>query len=192
MNDRFPHAHATTRGPGARRSGPVSRLYRLAIAVLLGWGVLGLLGEGLTGFSEAPVPRQPTLWILTAVAFLGLHDGAEMWLGGRGRLAVTIVGGALIAAAGVSLLGSGQLWDAPLTWLVYAFDLAMAGLVSVANLVSIVLGTPGCELGALSELLARLRGRYDAHAPTLHSCSGGLDGLDRWESRRDDGGTHAS
>lgn len=167
----------------AERTGPISRVYRVMVALLLGWGVVGLVREGIAGFSEAPVPAQPVVWLMTGIALLAIHDAAQMWLAGRGRLAVIVVIVGFATAGTVAVVGGGRIWGPPLTWLVYVVDVAFVGLVAAANLLSVVLGTPGCELGALSELAQRARGSYDPSARTAHSCSGGLNRLDRWETR---------
>lgn len=57
----------------------------------------------------------------------------------------------------------------------------VAGTASTA--LAIVLGTPGCEFGVVTELVARFR-----HIPTQSAdpspCILGLHALDEWEHRR--------
>ena len=57
---------ASTRGtsaqPGVWRTGPIGRLYRLALTVLLGWTAVDLLMDGISGFSMPDTPRQSGFW----------------------------------------------------------------------------------------------------------------------------------
>ncbi|MGH2845503.1 MAG: hypothetical protein ACRDL0_05705, partial [Thermoleophilaceae bacterium] len=55
-------------------------------------------------------------------------------------------------------------------------------MVSVLMLVATVVGTPGCELGVVSDLRFRLRRR--THQAEAMFCVVGLHKLDAWEARR--------
>jgi hypothetical protein len=83
-----------------------------------------------------------------------------------------------------ALAADGSLWAAPVTWLLYGLDLAFAVAIGAAMLVSIVVGTPGCELGAVRELVLRLQGKFDPRQVQAPACGGGLHQLDRWEARQ--------
>jgi hypothetical protein len=167
------------------RTGPVSRSYRLGLAVVLGLSAYSLILAGPGGFSQPDSAEEPGVWILTGFALLAVRDAAATAVGPRwgGRaLAGTL---ALLAVAGAAALAAeGSLWAAPVTWLLYGLDLTFAIVIGAAMLVSIVVGTPGCELGAVRELVLRLQGRFDPGQLQAPACGGGLHQLDRWEARQ--------
>jgi hypothetical protein len=183
-----PTARQEAGGSGATwvwRTGPVSRLYRLGLAVLLGLSAYSLILAGPGGFSQPDSAQDPGVWILTGFALFAVRDAAATVVGppwgGRalgGMLALLAVAGAAALAA------DGSLWAAPFTWLLYGLDLTFAIAIGAAMLVSIVVGTPGCELGAVRELVLRLQGRFDPRQVQAPACGGGLHQLDRWEARQ--------
>jgi hypothetical protein len=170
---------------GMWRTGPVSRIYRLGLAVLLGLSAYSLILAGPGGFSQPASAEEPGVWILTGFALFAVRDSAATVLGprwGRRALAGTV---ALLAGAGIAaLVAEGSLWAAPVTWLLYGLDLTFAIAIGTAMVVSIVVGTPGCELGAVRELVLRLQGRFDPRQVEAHACGAGFHQLDRWEARQ--------
>jgi hypothetical protein len=163
----------------------VSRLYRLGLAVLLGLSAYSLILAGPGGFSQPDSAQEPGVWILTGFALFAVRDAAATVFGprwGRRALAGMVV---LLAGAGIAaLVGPGSLWAAPVTWLLYALDLTFAVAIGTAMVVSILVGTPGCELGAVRELVLRLQGRFDPRQVQAHACGAGFHQLDRWEARQ--------
>ena len=168
----------------AWRTGPVSRSYRLGLAVLLGLSAYSLILAGPGGFSQPDTAQEPGVWILTGFALFAVRDAAAMFgprWGGRALAAMV----ALLAVAGTAALAAdGSLWAAPVTWLLYGLDLTFAVTIGVAMVVSIVVSTPGCELGAVRELVLRLQGRFDPGQVQAHACGAGFHQLDRWEARQ--------
>jgi hypothetical protein len=183
-----PDARQEVRGSGATRVwriGPVSRGYRFGLAVLLGLTAYSLILGGPGGFSQPDTAKEPGVWIVTGFALFAVRDAAATILRSRwgGRAMVGMV--ALLAVAGAAALTvDGSLWAAPFTWLLYGLDLTFAVAIGMAMLVSIVVGTPGCELGAVRELVLRLQGRFDPGQVEAPACGGGLHQLDRWEARQ--------
>ncbi len=175
----------TSGAAGVWRTGPVSRIYRLGLAVLLGLSAYSLILAGPGGFSQPDSAAEPGVWILTGFALFAVRDAAATVLGARwgGRALagmVALLAGAVIAA----LVGQGSLWAAPVTWLLYGLDLTFALAIGTAMVVSILVGTPGCELGAVRELVLRLQGRFDPRQVEAHACGAGFHQLDRWEARQ--------
>jgi hypothetical protein len=78
---------------------------------------------------------------------------------------------------------AGVLWTAPLTTLVYGAVLAGASLTAAALVLSVLLGTPGCDVGALEEAVRRLRGTFDPDDVPVYWCIVGLHRIDAWEAR---------
>jgi L-lactate permease len=62
----------------------------------------------------------------------------------------------VVATAAVALVREGMLWAAPLTTVVYGAVLVGAFVTAAALLLSVFLGTPGCDVGALEEAVQRL------------------------------------
>jgi len=163
----------------------VSRSYRLGLAVLLGLSAYSLILAGHGGFSQPDSAEEPGVWILTGFALFAVRDAAATAFGPRwgGRALAGML--ALLAVAGVAALAAdGSLWAAPVTWLLYGLDLTFAVVIGAAMLVSIVVGTPGCELGAVRELVLRLRGRFDPGQVQAPACGAGFHRVDRWEARQ--------
>jgi hypothetical protein len=175
------------------RTGPVGRLARLVIALLAALSLYSIADQGgPASFRDPSNLTEPITWVLHGamlvvfVLLVGQLAGATVgpsytrrWqLGALIGLAV-----GLAAAAVTARIASGAVWASPLSDLVWGFDAAMLVETIVALLLSIALGTPGCEVGVWPELITRLRGR-DAVAPTRPICVLGLHFVDEWEARR--------
>ena len=171
--------------PRSWRIGPLSRILRIGLTVVLGWGVVSLLMDGIGRFSSPETPRQLDFWILTALVAYGIPDGLSAWFGRRKGRQLTIgVATVFLVGVGVAVASHGAVWAAPTTWLVYGLALVWLSSVAVAQLISAVIGAPGCELGAVRELAQRVRGTFDATAADVRPCVVGLHRLDRWEARQ--------
>jgi hypothetical protein len=72
----------------------------------------------------------------------------------------------------------------PLTTLLYWFDVGFLIAVAISYLIAAFLGTPGCEVGGLGELIRRLRGVPDPADHEAMWCIAGIHHLDQWESER--------
>jgi hypothetical protein len=90
----------------------------------------------------------------------------------------------VIATAAVAVVREGVLWTAPLTTVIYGAVLAGALVTAVALVLSVFLGTPGCDVGALEEAVRRLRGTFDPDNVPVYWYIVGLHRIDAWESRR--------
>lgn len=167
------------------RIGPVSRLARLLLGGLLGLAAFSLWTANLAGWAEPNTATQPGLWILTLIMFGSVPDVVET-LSSRpwGRRSQALVAAAAGLAVVVALVTSGELWASPFNWLVYGFDLVLFSLISAAMLISMVLGTPGCEMASLVELSRRVRGTYDPDSPPNRQCVAFLHRLDAWEAEQ--------
>lgn len=173
----------TSRQP---RTGPVSRILRLLAAVLMAWLTVEWATYGANGFTQPSTLRNPWFWAITGLAvYYGLYQTLRVGFGRRwGIRAVTAFAAVLVAAAAVAIIQEGALWAAPVTWLLYGFDVGFLVLVVLAYVASTVLGTPGCEMGALGELIVRLRGTSDTEHVEPMWCIIGLHRFDEWEARR--------
>lgn len=162
------------------RTGLIGRLARtllLAITLLV---LYSLFSGGIHKFDKFAF--DITLWIQTGLALLVLKDTLEMsstrigyWIWLWGLVGIALVG--MIS----SFATSGIIWASPVPELVWGVNVVGFVILAIEFLLSIVIGTPGCEKGVISELLARSRGEPTQSAL---SCIIGLHRLDSWEAQR--------
>jgi len=179
----------STRVVSVLRTGPVGRLARVVLAVAYAAVLLSIVDtRGSARFRNPHILSEPTAWFLHLLMFISLLVlvGALVGPAARRRFQVgTLAAGvaAVVVAALIGVFTRGAAWGFPLADLVWWFDVLMLSEGLVATLLAIVLGTPGCEIGVWSELLARARGRdFETHVGL--SCIVGLHWLDAWEARR--------
>lgn len=166
-----------------RTTGPVSRTYRLLAAAMMGWFVIEWATWGIDGYSQPSTLRNPWNWAVGGLAvYYGLYHAARTVFGRRwcARVVATFAG-LLVAAATLAVVTTGVLWAAPVTWLLYGLEGWFLALATVALAASAVLGTPGCDILALEELVRRVRGFPPADDAKRIWCVGGLNALDQWE-----------
>lgn len=165
---------------------PIGRLARIVGAVIMSLFALDWLQAGMTWFGESSTPANLGVWVVTGLAaYYGLHQLPESGFGkpwGQRTLAVSGVVVAVAAVATISLHGG--LWAPPLTTLLYWFDVGFLIAVAISYLIAAFLGTPGCEVGGLGELIRRLRGVRDAADHEAMWCIAGIHHLDQWEAER--------
>ncbi|MGH8926192.1 MAG: hypothetical protein ACRDWA_16410 [Acidimicrobiia bacterium] len=168
-----------------RRSGPVSRIYRLTLAALLVLGAYSLFLDGSPGFDPS-TGAEPGFWILAAAAIpVAFREFPQRLIGHRwsSRLLVG-VGVLLILGAAVAVAVEGRVWASPFTTLVFGAVLAASLLVATTLVLSTLTGTPGCDVGALEELVRRIDGTFNPDDLPNHPCGAGFHRLDAWESRQ--------
>jgi hypothetical protein len=171
---------------GASRTGSVSRTYRLLLAGLMTWFAFDWASAGISDFSQTKTLTNPWLWFLIGTGiYYGLYQTAASGFGRPWGTRTVIVFGIVGITAGVAALAvEGELWAAPLTWLLFGFVVGFLILTAIAELLSLALGTPGCEFGALGEFIRRLRGAAEPDHGDAMWCIVGLHQLDAWEARR--------
>jgi hypothetical protein len=173
------------------RTGPIGRLTRLLLAVLLSLGLSSIADQGgPASFRDSSNLSEPITWALQvgmlALFVLLVGQLAAVTAGpaaARSWQIGALIGLALLLAAGAltAWVASGAVWAPPFTDLVWAFDALMLVQTIVALLVAIVLGTPGCEVGVWPELITRARG--DDTVTTRPICVLGIHFIDEWEAR---------
>ena len=166
------------------RTGPLGRAVRLLGAVVLILGVNSLISIGPTHFRQASALRSPGVWILTVVVAILVTDLIVRFLpvSRRARgLILAALGGAIVAAGGISLASSGSVWGAPLSDLIWWIDVADLSYSAGSLLLAVPLGTPGCEKLAWVELKVLL---FGGQRPRARWCIGGLHIVDNWELGR--------
>ena len=176
-----------------RRTGPIGRVARLVLVALFAFPLFSIIGPGGSSrFRNPHILSEPSAWlvhILMLAIFVILVGALASELAGprarRGWQAAALVGAvaAVVVAGGIGLIARGAFWGFPLADLVWWFDVVMLSEQVVATLLSIALGTPGCEIGVWPALIARSRGE----APSTESglaCIVGLHLLDAWEAGR--------
>jgi hypothetical protein len=164
--------------PGTLRPpGPIGRLVRLGLGMLLMWLVYQLVfrsgAEDLTHVSFY-VWVLFALWLFPAVINIGF---GRIWHNWPPRIAIVFVG---LAAAGASYLVYDAIAGPPLWWIVVPWMVYTFGHLGISFVLAAILSTPGCEMRAIPHLMGRISGRPRAE----HYCPGFLDGLDRWEAQK--------
>jgi hypothetical protein len=163
----------------------VGRLARVVYAVGIGSVVYGLSRTGISNFSDPEILGQTGFWLITAAVVYTLHNLPAQLLGREwGRRVLLGFLALVLVAAVLAAITAGTPWASPLTWLVFVVELATAAAVGLAMVLSTILGTPGCEYGALRELVARLRGVYEPGADQPLGCVVGLRRIDAWEAHQ--------
>jgi hypothetical protein len=157
------------------RPGPMGRLIRL----LLGLVCIQFTYEWLLVFDFTDL-RAQLLWVWVALSAYFAADVVNIGFGVRWgqwprvALAVTLGTGLALALVVDGHWVSEWLWQ-PLRWA----EIYLFGHLGVSFLLAALLGTPGCEMRAIPDLFARLRGG----AAEEHYCPGHIDAIDRFERR---------
>ncbi|HLX47221.1 MAG TPA: hypothetical protein VKS82_02705 [Streptosporangiaceae bacterium] len=166
------------------RTGPLGRAIRLFGAVVLGLGVSSFIQTGVGHFGRASEVRSPTMWVLTVIVAILLVDLIVRFLPFprvvRGVILAAVVIAVIVTAA-IRAASPGPLWGPPLSSLVWWIDVADLSFSTASLVLSIPIGTPGCEKVAWAELYVMLRG---GRRPAGRWCVGGLHVVDNWEIAR--------
>ena len=182
---------ATTAERPSDRTGPVGRVGRLVVAIIAANAVLDIVDQGgLIAFRRLPILEEPGVWLMTVVAigvFFTLVEALSRAVGAdatRFRVAAAVaITAVVVVAIAAGLAISGSVWAFPLSDLTWGFDVLILGQTVVASLMAIRLGTPGCEVGAWTELIARARYGRVVHV-SGPACVVGLHLIDAWEAGR--------
>lgn len=176
-----------------RRTGPIGRLARTALAVAYAAAFLSIVDRrGSAHFRNPHILSEPYPWFLhllmftTFVLLVGALAAAVSGPTSKRRWQVSAVVAsiAVVAAAGtIGEVTQGSVWGVPLADVVWWFDVLMLTEGFVAAVLATVLGTPGCEIGVWPELVARARGGSATSERGL-ACIVGLHLIDAWEARR--------
>ena len=174
------------------RTGPFGRLARAGLAAAYAATLVSIVDwRGSARFRNPHILSEPTAWflhLLMFVSFVILVGALASTFAGpaaKRRFQVGAVAASatvVVIAALIGLATRGAVWGFPLADLVWWFDVLMLSEGLVATLVAIILGTPGCEIGVWSELVARRRGG-DSEIHVGLACIVGLHLLDAWEAR---------
>lgn len=169
-----------------RRIGPVSTACRLALTGVTAWSAVNWTSAGIGWFSRTTTITDPGIWLLIGLAiYYGLYQTAESGFGRPWGIRTVVAFALVLAGAGVAAVATeGELWAAPLTWLPYALVLWFFVTTAIAGPISLAQRTPGCEFGALGELIRRLRGVPQPERADAMWCIAGLHRIDAWEARR--------
>lgn len=174
------------------RTGPIGRLARAVLAAAYAATLVSIVDwRGSARFRNPHILSEPTAWLLHLLMFasfvilVGALASAFAGLVAQRRFQVGAVAAsvtAVVIAALIGLATRGAAWGFPLADVVWWFDVVMLSEGLVATVLAIILGTPGCEIGVWSELVARRRGR-DSEMHVGLACIIGLHLLDAWEAR---------
>ena len=181
ISSRYPtaHSHEFVKPGTLPVPGPIGRAFRLILGLGLLWLVMVTIVGGpseLLGPEPPPIdwliPAAVAVWVVPDVINIGW---SRHW-GRRPRLVLI----ALLALGIVlNLAFYSDVWAPAGGWIVIAVFTYIFSHLGVSFLLSVVLGTPGCEMRAIPQLVGRFKGREVVE----HSCPGPVDTVDRWERR---------
>lgn len=175
---------STTKAPP--RTGPVGRVARAVGAVVIGAVAYEWMEAGMDWFSRTSTLANPMVWAVVVLAgYYGLYQFPEFAFGRPwGKRVVIASTGILTTVVVATIALQGELWAAPLTTILYWLEVSFLIAVASSYIVAIFLGTPGCEVGGLAELVRRIRHRSHSGDHEAMWCVAGLHHLDRWEADR--------
>lgn len=160
------------------RPGPVGRIVRLALGIACLYAIYQLLLYHQAIIST-PVAVLPNFWLLVFAAILIINYVVNIGFGkswGRWPSYVSVAAALLFATMSWLAFGTP---DHPLfgvvlwSWLVYFYlHLGLSFVLAAA------IGTPGCEMRSIPQILGRMRGRA---APEHHCPASLISKIDDWE-----------
>lgn len=163
------------------RPGPIGRIVRLLLGLLLLQLLYALLTQGPRGMFDTSVPSHPTFWLSVAIAFYSIPYVVNIGLTRnwrrRPQFVIAALAGVLIV---LDLALYGTWWGPPLGVFMFAWLVYWSAHFGLSFLLSGLIATPGCEMRALPHLWTVLTGR----ATKEHYCPRPIDRLDRWERTR--------
>jgi hypothetical protein len=179
-------ADVVTAGAPLPRTGPVGRVARAVGAVAISAVAYEWIEAGTEWFSQSSTAANPMVWAVTVLAgYYGLYQFPEFAFGRPwGKRMVTGFTAALATVVIATIAIQGELWAAPLTTTLFWLGVSFLIAVAVSYLVAIFLGTPGCEVGGLAELVRRIRHTSHGDDHDAMWCVAGLHHLDKWEADR--------
>jgi len=168
--------------PGSlEKPGIYGRLVRLAIGVYLLYlsyplipHFQGFIGRGIALNVYNLVGLVIIFWVLPYVVNIG-------WSINSKRMPQVVVIAISLLLGGLDFINSGAFYGPYLKIFTVAWFFYVVVHLGVSMVLAAVIATPGCEMRAIPQLLARLRGKKTSE----HFCPGFLNGIDRWERGKD-------
>lgn len=175
----------TDRPARSSSSGPVSRTVRLLLAAFSAWLAWEWATAGIDWFSRTSTRSSDGMWLVAGLAvYYGLYQFPHAAFGRAwARRTLIAAAVALTAAAAAAIVLEGHVWQPPFTWLLFGLELGFLIVLTIAHVVAVALGTRGCEMAGLAELVHRVRGTMRPRDEPM-SCIVGLHHLDEWEAQR--------
>ena len=168
--------------PGALpKPGPIGRIARIAFGLLCVWYVASLFALWGNLIADDGHIRSvvwngiiPGLFLISYIVNIGF---SRAW----GKRPAIVSAAAIAAMAGIGFVLHGRIETEILAQIIWVWEVYAFGHLSLAFLVSGLIGTPGCEMRAFHDLYSRVSGM-----PTKeHFCPiGPLHPIDQWEARR--------
>ena len=173
------HRHDFVQPGSLPRPGPIGRLFRLVLGLGSLWLAFVAVAGGpseLLGPEPPPIdwliPAAVAVWVVPEVINIGW---SQHW-GQKPRLALL---GLVALGLALNLVFYSEILAPPGGWIIIAAFTYIFGHLGISFLLSVLLGTPGCEMRAIPQLVGRLRGREAVE----HACPGPVDTIDRRERK---------
>lgn len=118
------------------RTGPVSRFSRVLMAGATGWFAVEWATYGIGRFSQTKTLANPWFWFIVGTGiYYGLYQTAATGFGRRWGTRVVVAFAVLAIGAGAAAVAAeGELWAAPLTWLLFGLVVGQLILTAIGAL----------------------------------------------------------
>ncbi len=164
------------------KTGPFGILARLSWLAITLFGLYQIIFDWPSRIADTEIFADTGIFFVTGFTVLLFSEVVNItFRRSWGYRPLQVLIALAVVALVVDLIAYGEVWEAPLGWLVWAADLFVFAFLAVSFVVGIALRHRGCELGALSALAARIRGQ-PAHDTS--PCMMGIHQIDEWEARR--------
>jgi hypothetical protein len=165
---------------GLRPPGPFGRVVRLVLGAFCIWAVWAITTQG-AGVIKTGDLSDGTWWLLMGIALFAFPDVVN--IGFTLKWKANPMRAGVVGAAGLmALVGwatTGHAFAPPLGAFVFFWLLYTLGHLGISFVLASLIGTPGCEMRSLPQLLGMLTGRSTSE----HYCPGILSPIDRLEFR---------
>lgn len=160
------------------KPGPIGRIVRLAFGLIC-LNFVWVLITGGTWLANN-ITTDLAFWFALVMGFLVfpyvVNIGFTQSWGRRPQFIIII----LAVGAGVwSLIQDGDVWGAPLGWLVVVWLFYVYSHLGISLVLSSIIATPGCEMRAIPHLWTLITGKETKE----HYCPGLFNPIDAWESK---------
>jgi len=156
----------------------IGRVFRLALSVACLHFIYVLIqfGDGVI-YSLA---SNPMTWFAITVAYVLVNHVVNIGFGKKwGRMPQTLL---IWVSAGLimfSLYGEGLILGSPFRYFLLGYLFYFYLHLGVSLLLSVIIGTPGCEMRAFPHLYTIITGKETKE----HFCPGFIGDVDKWEKK---------
>ncbi len=164
-----------------KQPGPIGRLVRFSLGLVCGWFFVFLIMVGPTQIvSQFPDMVGIWFWVIIGLYLFSyvINIGFRKQWGKKPQLVIIALA---FVASFIGFMAYNNFWGPPLAWFLIIWLSYSYIHLGISFILSGILATPGCEMRAISHLIAKLNNRSEI----VHHCPvGPLSQLDLWEANR--------